>query len=72
MGLVLTISEMYSGSQQSDKSSSTQVEDPFAASDAIANPETDLVGKFQKTKDGPTDVIAGLSDLTVPTLPPGI
>jgi hypothetical protein len=56
---------------QSDKSSSTQVEDPFAASDAIVNPETDLVGKFQKTKDGPTDVIAGLSDLTVPTLPPG-
>lgn len=63
---------MYCGSQQSDKSSSTQVEDPFAASDAIVNPETDLVGKFQKTKDGPTDVIAGLSDLTVPTLPPGI
>ena len=62
---------IFSGSQLSDKSSSTQVEDPFAASDAIVNPESELVGKFQKTKDGPTDVIAGLSDLTVPTLPPG-
>lgn len=60
------------GTQQTDKSSSTEVEDPFAASDAIVNPETDLAGKFQKTKDGSTDVIAGLSDLTVPTLPPGL
>lgn len=60
-----------SGSQQSDKSSSTQIEDPFAASDIIIDPEAELAGKFQKTKDAPTDVIAGLSDLTVPTLPPG-
>lgn len=63
---------IFLGDQQSDKSSSTQVEDPFAASDAIVNPEADLAGKFQKSKDGPTDVIAGLSDLTVPTLPPGL
>lgn len=59
------------GSRESDEKPNTPNEDPFAASDAIVTPESDLAGKFQKSKDGPTDVIAGLSDLTVPTIPLG-
>lgn len=60
------------GSRESDEKPNTPNEDPFAASDAIVTPESDLAGKFQKSKDGPTDVIAGLSDLTVPTIPLGM
>ena len=60
------------GSSQSEEKPNTPSEDPFAASDAIVTPESDLVGKFKKSKDAPTDVVAGLSDLTVPTIPLGM
>jgi len=58
-------------SQQSEEKLNTPNADPFAASDAIVTPESDLVGKFQKSKDAQLDVTAGLADLTVPTLPLG-
>ncbi|XP_047162326.1 uncharacterized protein LOC124832219 [Vigna umbellata] len=51
------------------KPEESQVEDPFAASDAINKPQ-ELVEGFKKTKDPATDLTSALEGLDVTTLPP--
>ncbi|KAM7508421.1 hypothetical protein LguiA_018874 [Lonicera macranthoides] len=54
---------------QQQKAEEVEVEDPFAASDALNKPE-ELVGAFKKDKDQSSDLTKALADLEVTTLPP--